>query len=199
MVIEVSGTAWSSDPLRLPEDTRHALETDGGTELLKVLDQDSPRPRHPMRLSGCSYRRPALLAAYENLVGSGPTRSPRSSPAIASISLSLSQSDTASRFPRIRSGVTDFDRATFPSCKFHARRTRAALTLWRSAISTMTGNRTSTSASARWLQDSVTMPCSWWYAAEVLLLEEWLELDLVDGRHDVAHYGEAVEVLWLEV
>ena len=92
-----------------------------------------------------------LLAAYENLVGSGPTRSPRSSAAIASISLSLSRSDTASRFPRIRSGVTDLDRATVPSCKFHARRTLAALTLWRSAISTMTGNRTSTSASARWL------------------------------------------------
>src|ERR687892_604494 len=35
--------------------------------------------------------------------------------------------------------------------------------------------------------------------AEALLLEEWLELDLVDGRHDVAHFGEAVQVLWLEV
>jgi hypothetical protein len=42
VVIEISGTAWSSDPLRLPEDTRHALETDGRTELLKVLDQDDP-------------------------------------------------------------------------------------------------------------------------------------------------------------
>src|SRR5919106_2122011 len=29
--------------------------------------------------------------------------------------------------------------------------------------------------------------------AEALLLEEWLELDLVDGRHDVAHFGEAAE------
>jgi len=42
VVIEVSGTAWSSDPLRLPEDTRRALETDGRTELLKVLGQDDP-------------------------------------------------------------------------------------------------------------------------------------------------------------
>jgi hypothetical protein len=34
--------------------------------------------------------------------------------------------------------------------------------------------------------------------AKARLLEEWLEFDLVDGRHDVAHLGEAVEVLWLE-
>jgi hypothetical protein len=27
VVIEISGTAWSSHPLHLPEDTRHALET----------------------------------------------------------------------------------------------------------------------------------------------------------------------------
>jgi len=42
VVIEISGRAWSSDPLSLPEDTRHALETDGHAELLKVLDQDDP-------------------------------------------------------------------------------------------------------------------------------------------------------------
>jgi len=42
VVIEISGRVWSSDPRRLPEDTRHALETDGRTELLKVLDQDDP-------------------------------------------------------------------------------------------------------------------------------------------------------------
>src|SRR5262249_15360621 len=42
VVIEISGTAWSSDPLRLPEDTLRALETDGRTELLKVLEQDDP-------------------------------------------------------------------------------------------------------------------------------------------------------------
>ena len=28
VVVEISGSAWSSDPLRLPEDTRHALETE---------------------------------------------------------------------------------------------------------------------------------------------------------------------------
>jgi hypothetical protein len=47
VVIEISGTAWSSDPLGLSADTRHALETDGRTELLKVLDQDEqPRVIH---------------------------------------------------------------------------------------------------------------------------------------------------------
>jgi hypothetical protein len=49
-VMEVSGTAWSSDPFRLPEDTWQALETDGPTELLKVLDQDDQPPRDPMPL-----------------------------------------------------------------------------------------------------------------------------------------------------
>ena len=48
--MEVSGTAWSSDPLRLPEDTRQALATDGRTELLKVLDQDDQPSRDPMPL-----------------------------------------------------------------------------------------------------------------------------------------------------
>jgi hypothetical protein len=55
VVIEISGTAWSSDPLRLPEDTRHALETDGRSELLKVLDQDNPPRVIRCGSSGCSY------------------------------------------------------------------------------------------------------------------------------------------------
>ena len=55
VVIEISGTAWSSDPLRLPEDTRHALETDGRTELLKVLHQDNPPRVIRCGSSGCSY------------------------------------------------------------------------------------------------------------------------------------------------
>jgi hypothetical protein len=55
VVIEISGTAWSSDPLRLPEDTRHALETDGRTELLKVLDQDDPPRVIQCGSTGCSY------------------------------------------------------------------------------------------------------------------------------------------------
>jgi hypothetical protein len=42
VMIEISGSAWSTDPLDLPEDTRRALETDGRTELLKVLDRDEP-------------------------------------------------------------------------------------------------------------------------------------------------------------
>jgi len=55
IVIEISGTAWSSDPLRLPEDTRHALETDGRTELLKILDQDNPPRVIRCGSSGCLY------------------------------------------------------------------------------------------------------------------------------------------------
>jgi hypothetical protein len=35
-------------------------------------------------------------------------------------------------------------------------------------------------------------------AQALLILQEWLELDLFDGRHDVADFGEAVEVLGLE-
>jgi hypothetical protein len=55
VVIEISETAWSSDPLRLPEDTRRALETDGRSELLKVLDQDNPPRVIRCGSSGCSY------------------------------------------------------------------------------------------------------------------------------------------------
>jgi hypothetical protein len=42
VMVEISEPAWSSDPLDLPDDTRQALESDGRTELLKVLDQDDP-------------------------------------------------------------------------------------------------------------------------------------------------------------
>ena len=55
VVVEISGTAWSSDPLCLPEDTRHALETDGRTEILKVLDHDNPPGVIRCGSSGCSY------------------------------------------------------------------------------------------------------------------------------------------------
>jgi len=55
VVIEISATAWSSDPLRLPEDTRRALQTNGRTELLKVLDQDYPPRVIRCGSSGCSY------------------------------------------------------------------------------------------------------------------------------------------------
>ena len=55
VVIEISGTAWSSDPLHLPEDTRHALETDGRAELLKVLDEDDPPRVIQCGTTGCSY------------------------------------------------------------------------------------------------------------------------------------------------
>jgi hypothetical protein len=55
VVVEISGTAWSSEPLRLPEDTRQALETDGRTELLKVLHQNDPPRVIRCGATGCSY------------------------------------------------------------------------------------------------------------------------------------------------
>lgn len=55
VVIEISGTGWASDPLRLPDDTRQALATDGRSELLKVLEQDEPPPVVRCGSSGCSY------------------------------------------------------------------------------------------------------------------------------------------------
>jgi hypothetical protein len=58
--IEISATAWSSDPRSLPEDTRHALETDGRTELLKILDQDDPP-----RVIHCGSKGCTFLAADE--------------------------------------------------------------------------------------------------------------------------------------
>lgn len=58
VVVEISGTAWSSDPLRLPEDTRQALETDGRSELLKVLDQNDPPRIIQCGSTGCSHLSP---------------------------------------------------------------------------------------------------------------------------------------------
>jgi len=55
VVIEISESAWSAEPPSLPDDTRHALETDGRTELLKVLDQDDPPRVIRCGCSGCSY------------------------------------------------------------------------------------------------------------------------------------------------
>ena len=55
VLIEISATARSSDPLRLPEDTRQALESDGRTELLKVLDQHDPPRVIRCGTSGCAF------------------------------------------------------------------------------------------------------------------------------------------------
>lgn len=55
VLIEISDAAWLSDPLRLPDDTRQALETDGRTELLKVLDQDEPPRVIYCGSEGCTY------------------------------------------------------------------------------------------------------------------------------------------------
>ena len=60
MVIEISSTAWSSDPRGLHEDTRHALETDGRAELLKVLGEEDPPAVIHCGSVGCTY-----LAAEE--------------------------------------------------------------------------------------------------------------------------------------
>jgi hypothetical protein len=54
VVVEIGGPAWSSDPLDLPVDTRQALETDGRTELLKILDQDEPPPVIHCGTEGCA-------------------------------------------------------------------------------------------------------------------------------------------------
>jgi hypothetical protein len=55
VVIEISNTAWSSDPLGLPDDTRQALATDGRAELLKVLQQDDPPRVIHCSSTGCTY------------------------------------------------------------------------------------------------------------------------------------------------
>lgn len=55
VLVEISRTAWASDPLRLPEETRRALETDGRTELLKVLDHEDPPRVIRCGSSGCKY------------------------------------------------------------------------------------------------------------------------------------------------
>ena len=55
VVIEISGKARSADPLGLPDDTQHVLETDGRAELLKVLAQDDLPRVIRCGSSGCSY------------------------------------------------------------------------------------------------------------------------------------------------
>jgi hypothetical protein len=61
VLVEFSGEALASDPLGLPEDTRRALETDGRTEILKVLNHDRP-PR-------------SILCVTRPVVGHSPPRS----------------------------------------------------------------------------------------------------------------------------
>jgi hypothetical protein len=55
VAVEITERAWASDPLRLPDDTRRALETDGRSELLKVLDQDEPPGVIRCGSKGCAY------------------------------------------------------------------------------------------------------------------------------------------------
>ena len=55
VMIEITGAAWSADPLALPEDTRRALETDGRTEILKVLGHDDPPWIIRCGSTGCTH------------------------------------------------------------------------------------------------------------------------------------------------
>jgi hypothetical protein len=55
VMIEITAAAWSADPLRLPEDTRRALETDGRAELLKVLGEAYPPRVIRCSSTGCRY------------------------------------------------------------------------------------------------------------------------------------------------
>jgi hypothetical protein len=59
VMIEISEAAWSTDPMDLPEETRRALETDGRTELLKVLGHDHPPRVIRCGPNGCTYPSPA--------------------------------------------------------------------------------------------------------------------------------------------
>jgi hypothetical protein len=56
VMIEITVGAWSTDPQRLPDDTRQALETDGRAELLKVLRLDCPPRVIRCGSTGCRYR-----------------------------------------------------------------------------------------------------------------------------------------------
>lgn len=55
VMIVISAAAWSTDPLRLPEDTRRAIETDGRAELLKVLGHRDPPQVIRCGSVGCRY------------------------------------------------------------------------------------------------------------------------------------------------
>jgi hypothetical protein len=59
VMIEISEASWSTDAVDLPEDTRRALETDGRTELLKVLGHDDPPRVIRCGSTGCTYGTPA--------------------------------------------------------------------------------------------------------------------------------------------
>jgi hypothetical protein len=54
VMIEMTGAAWSADPLALPDDTRRALETDGRAEILKALGHDDPPRVIRCGLTGCT-------------------------------------------------------------------------------------------------------------------------------------------------
>jgi hypothetical protein len=56
VVVEIGEAAWSSEPLDLPDDTRHALETDGRSEVLKVLEHDEPPRLIHCDSMGCTSR-----------------------------------------------------------------------------------------------------------------------------------------------
>src|SRR3954452_10155601 len=75
VVIEISEAAWSTDPVGLPEETRRALETDGRTELVKVLGHGDPPRVIRCGSTGCTYGRAGRLA--EATLSSGMRRNYR--------------------------------------------------------------------------------------------------------------------------
>ena len=59
VLVEITEAAWSTEPLRLPDDTRRALETDGRTEVLKALDLANPPRLIRCDSTGCRHLDPA--------------------------------------------------------------------------------------------------------------------------------------------
>ena len=55
MGIEISGRAWSSDPARPSDDRRRGLETDGRTELLRLLERYEPHRVIHSGPTSCGY------------------------------------------------------------------------------------------------------------------------------------------------
>jgi hypothetical protein len=76
VMIEISEASWSTDAVDLPEDTRRALETDGRTELLKVLAHDDPPRVIRCGSTGCTYRSPPRTRDLRGLVPHFPGNTP---------------------------------------------------------------------------------------------------------------------------
>ena len=90
------------------------------------------------------------------------------------------------RFSRMPPGSADFGTAISPSCMCQRSTTCAGVRPWRSARRAITGSRQQVAALAQRADDSVTMPCSAWYArglgADVPRVElDWLTSGTTPG------------------